>query len=115
MAGGSLAALRDQPLHKGSDQPVRNRFAQRKLDGAFAGEVRSDLSFEILVQIWDRIHADVLFPSGKVDHRPTSDAEGRNRVADRLRGLRSRSTDCLPCGVEHSLHLRWKAADVVID
>jgi hypothetical protein len=110
-----LSPLCSQSLDKGSDQLVRNRLAQTELGGAFAGEIGSDLGFESVVELRNRIETDVLLPAAKVDNWPAVDAEGRNAVADRLLEARSGSVDRFSCPLQDCLDLRWKAVDVVID
>lgn len=95
---------------------MRDWFIERKLNGSFTGSFIRGKSFvKGLVASGYRVQPDVLFESGKVDHRTSMQFEGWNSVTDRF--LRTR--DVLANGAadrrQHLLRRDGKARDIVID
>ena len=60
---GPLAALRNQSLDQSRDQLVGNRLRQEELGGALTVQMGSKLRLELLVELWNRVEADVLLPA----------------------------------------------------
>ena len=110
-----LASLCHQSFDQSGDQLLGDRLSEGKLGRAFAGQIRSDLRLDARVELRHWVDADVLLPTGEVDDRSAGEAEGRNRVTDRLLGTWSRGMNRAARCLEFGLHLGREACYVVVD